>query len=109
MKLPANPKINLIDGDRSDHVFLAGAAIGVHLRAVSHPTSLIAIALLVINGHILKSFFPSHLTGKISDAAGLSFYPFLVTAGLSLLSALRIRPRQIAGYLGPLGEQRGIR
>jgi hypothetical protein len=44
-----------------------------------------SIALLLINDHLLKHYFPSSLTGKLSDFAGLYFFPFLIALLLSLL------------------------
>lgn len=43
-----------------------------------HPVLLIAIGTLVINDHLLKQSWPSLLTGKLSDVAGLSFFPAVV-------------------------------
>jgi hypothetical protein len=43
-----------------------------------HPIALAAIAVLVINDHWLKSAHPSWVTGKLSDAAGLAFFPLLL-------------------------------
>lgn len=55
------------------------------LRCLQHPASLLSIVLLYFNDHVFKSASPSWLTGKISDFAGLFFFPFIVTACLSLL------------------------
>jgi len=54
------------------------------------PASLMAVALLVINDHFLKAAMPSWLTGKLSDFAGLFFFPFVLAAGLS---PLRLKAR----------------
>lgn len=43
-----------------------------------------AIVVLVINDHLLKRAFPSVLTGKLSDFAGLTFFPLLLEALLEL-------------------------
>ena len=40
-----------------------------------HPVALAAIAVLVVNDHVLKSAYPGWLTGKLSDIAGLVFFP----------------------------------
>lgn len=47
-----------------------------------HPAPLAAVALLVLNDHALKGagLFPAWLTGKLSDFAGLLFFPLLCTA-----------------------------
>lgn len=45
-----------------------------------HPVVLASIALLVLNDHVLKSAVPGLLTGKISDIAGLLFFPLVIQA-----------------------------
>ncbi|MCC7361577.1 MAG: hypothetical protein IT317_18980 [Anaerolineales bacterium] len=50
------------------------------LRALGHPASLAAIGLLLLNDHVLKAAYPSWVTGKLSDFAGLFFFPFLLIA-----------------------------
>ncbi len=50
-----------------------------------HPTALAAIAALVINDHLLKDAYPSWLTGKLSDIAGMVFFPLLAAALLAPL------------------------
>ena len=49
-------------------------------RTLTHPVSLGAIALLVINDHVLKQLAPGVITGKLSDFAGLVFFPLLLAA-----------------------------
>jgi len=46
-------------------------------RALTHPVTLMAIGLLLLNDHVLKRLVPSVLTGKLSDIAGLLFFPML--------------------------------
>ncbi|MFN8386502.1 MAG: sialidase family protein [Anaerolineales bacterium] len=66
------------------------------LRCLQHPLSLASVALLLLNDHVFKVFFSSWLTGKLSDFAGLYFFPFIVAAGLSiLLSKFNSQPRII--------------
>jgi hypothetical protein len=50
---------------------------------------LLSILLLVLNDHWLKVASPSVLTGKLSDFAGLFFFPFLLVAGMGLLLGRR--------------------
>ena len=47
-----------------------------------HPLPLTALAILSINDHWLKGsgLLPGALTGKLSDVAGLFFFPLLMTA-----------------------------
>jgi hypothetical protein len=63
--------------------------------ALAHPLTLGSVALLAVNDHVLKRLAPSALTGKLSDFAGLFFFPYLLIAFASLgrlaLSALRSR------------------
>lgn len=64
------------------------------LRALQHPCTLLSIGLLLLNDHFLKATAPSWLTGKLSDFAGLFFFPFALLALLAWpLTALRVRPR----------------
>jgi hypothetical protein len=53
-----------------------------HARAprelLLHPVALAAIAVLVANDHWLKLRHPGWLTGKLSDVAGLVFFPLLL-------------------------------
>lgn len=65
-------------------------ATHLSLRALRHPFTLASIAILLINDHWLKTATPSALTGKLSDFAGLFFFPFLLAA---LLSAARLPAR----------------
>jgi hypothetical protein len=45
-----------------------------------HPLVLGAMALMAINDHLLKDCCHSWLTGKLSDFAGLLFFPILLHA-----------------------------
>lgn len=55
------------------------------LRCFQHPLTWLCIGLLLLNDHLLKAVAPSWMTGKLSDFAGLFFFPLLLAAGLSLL------------------------
>jgi hypothetical protein len=55
------------------------------LRCLQHPSALLSTAVLLLNDHVFKIISPSWSTGKLSDFAGLFFFPFVVAAGLSLL------------------------
>ena len=57
---------------------------------ILHPVCLVAIAVLVANDHYWKLAHPSWLTGKLSDVAGLVFFPAL----LAVLG--RSTPRAVA-------------
>ena len=47
-----------------------------------HPLPLAAVAVLAVNDHLLKgsSILPGSITGKLSDIAGLFFFPVLLAA-----------------------------
>lgn len=45
-----------------------------------HPVALVGLAALLLNDHLLKALAPGWWTGKLSDVAGLAFFPFLLVA-----------------------------
>ncbi|MBT3223204.1 MAG: hypothetical protein HN348_29370 [Proteobacteria bacterium] len=45
-----------------------------------HPVPVIAVALLLLNDHWLKAAHPSWMTGKLSDVAGMVFFPLMLQA-----------------------------
>lgn len=57
-----------------------------------HPLVLAALALWLLNDHVLKALWPGWLTGKLSDAAGMIVFPCFVAALLSWLLP-KLRPR----------------
>ncbi|MEO3774853.1 hypothetical protein [Micromonospora sp. B9E7] len=63
-----------------------------------HPTTLLALVLLLVNDHVLKPAFPGLLTGKLSDVAGLVLAPPLVAVLLTLL--VPRLPARIAALAG---------
>jgi hypothetical protein len=73
------------------------------VTALVSPLSLTAVAILLVNDHVLKPLWPSALTGKLSDFAGLYFAPFVVLAAVFAVpfGPLRQRPLHVArvGYL----------
>jgi hypothetical protein len=54
------------------------------LRCLRHPATFISIVLLLLNDHVFKLLYPSWATGKLSDFAGLFFFPFVMAAALGL-------------------------
>lgn len=60
---------------------------GLPAREFLHPLPLAALLLLVLNDHLLKPWlaFPRPLAGKLSDFAGLFYFPLLLTASWSTL------------------------
>jgi hypothetical protein len=62
-----------------------------------HPLTLLNIGVLLLNDHLLKVLSPSWLTGKLSDFAGLFFFPIVFIVLLSLLlERFRLQPDHIA-------------
>jgi len=56
-----------------------GSARDIHPeRALRHPVWWVALALLIVNDHLLKGWGPGWLTGKLSDLAGLVVAPALI-------------------------------
>lgn len=51
-----------------------------HGAVVLHPIFVFAVALLLLNDHVLKSRVPGVVTGKLSDVTGLIVLPLLVLA-----------------------------
>lgn len=66
-----------------------------------HPAPLAALALLALNDHVLKGsgILPGAVTGKLSDFAGLVFFPLLLTALADTL-ALALNRLAAAANLG---------
>lgn len=49
-------------------------------RALLHPVTLVALATLLVNDHVLKWTWPGWITGKLSDVAGLILAPIVLAA-----------------------------
>jgi hypothetical protein len=61
------------------------------LAAVTRPAFVAAVGVLLVNDHLLKGagLLPAAVTGKLSDVAGLFFFPVLLTVLVGLLVGLR--------------------
>ncbi|GAA1607891.1 hypothetical protein [Actinoplanes couchii] len=70
---------------------MKGRAIGW----LGHPMTMAALALLVVNDHILKATFPGWVTGKLSDVAGMVLAPPLLAVLVGLI-APRLSFRRVA-------------
>jgi hypothetical protein len=64
-----------------------GASRSVAGDGLLHPVVLAAIGMLILNDHLLKATAPGLVTGKLSDVAGMLFFPLLIVAGWELLLA----------------------
>ena len=62
-----------------------------------HPLALAAVALLIVNDHFLKQAYPGFVTGKLSDFAGLVFFPLLLVAAYEVGASAAARRSVIAG------------
>lgn len=60
---------------------------------LAHPVALAAVLLLVVNDHVLKQAWPGLVTGKLSDVAGMVFFPLFL---VSLVDVVRPRLDVIA-------------
>lgn len=62
--------------------------------AMLHPVAIAAVALLIANDHVLKDRWPGMVTGKLSDVAGLVFFPLLLLSLVEVAQALvgRLQP-----------------
>lgn len=68
--------------------------------AILNPIVLAAVGLLLLNDHVLKAAYPGFVTGKLSDIAGLAFFPLMLVGAweVALLALRRWRepsPRPI--------------
>lgn len=63
---------------------------------VTHPLAVAALITLIVNDHLLKARFhhllAGHLTGKLSDVAGLAVFPILVVGGIEVGRWMTRRP-----------------
>ena len=55
------------------------------LRTLAHPLTWLALALLLVNDHLLRVLWPSWWTGKLGDFAWLFFAPLVLAALVSLI------------------------
>ena len=66
---------------------------------VLHPAVIFAVVALAVNDHIAKSLWPGVITGKLSDVAGLVFFPILLVSlceiGLASLRRPAIPSRHV--------------
>ncbi len=71
-------------------------------RGLLRVVPLAAVVVLVLNDHVLKPAGPNALTGKLSDVAGLVFFPLLLVAAVELFASSTgrtiSRPRRILAW-----------
>lgn len=59
--------------------------------AILRPIPLAAVITLVVNDHFAKRAFHNAVTGKLSDVAGMVFFPVLLWTAAALLGPRRAR------------------
>jgi hypothetical protein len=59
---------------------------------LTHPAVIASLGLLILNDHLLKEQFHNALTGKLSDFAGLLFFPVFVASAVEVGTWLTGRP-----------------
>ncbi len=62
-------------------------AQGLPLQELLSWPPLLAVAVLALNDHLLKALYPGWWTGKLSDLAGLFYFPLFLTAAGRLVWA----------------------
>jgi len=55
--------------------------------ALLHPVAVAAVLLLIANDHFLKQAYPGLITGKLSDFAGIAFFPLLVVGAYEVAAS----------------------
>ena len=73
------------EGLRAVHAVPEPSAAAVAGDVLLHPAVIVSIAVFIANDHVLKVAARGWLTGKISDVAGLVFFPLLLVAAWELL------------------------
>jgi hypothetical protein len=63
------------------------------LRALSHPITLAAVGVLLLNDHVLRRWWPSWMTGKLGDVAWLAFFPLIMALAFALIVPARVKAR----------------
>jgi hypothetical protein len=63
------------------------------LGGLAHPLAVGALALLLVNDHVLRHNWPGWWTGKLGDVAWLIFAPLVVAVVMAVLLPRRLRNR----------------
>ncbi|MFH2049944.1 MAG: hypothetical protein ABIJ12_10910 [bacterium] len=66
-----------------------------HIKILLHPLFILSLLILILNDHFLKANYPSFLTGKLSDFAGL----FLITIFMFAIAASIFKQKSHLLYL----------
>lgn len=65
-------------------------------EGMAHPGAVLAVVVLVANDHWAKAAWPGLVTGKVSDFAGLAFFPLFLQGVLEVLG-VGVSRRVLAG------------
>lgn len=79
----------------------AGGELRAALAWLTHPVSVVALVVLLLNDHVLKSAYGTWWTGKLSDVAGLVLAPALLAVAIAAVRACRA-PRPVPAHPGVL-------
>ena len=77
-------------------VDIASRSRAAVLTWLAHPVTVLALALLTVNDHLLKAAYPGPVTGKLSDLAGLVVAPPVV-ATVAVFATRRL-PAAVAAH-----------
>ncbi len=78
-------------GDHKHILLSKHAEAKAALVCLTHPWSIAAVMILALNDHVFKGFWPGWTTGKLSDFAGLFFFPFIVITLAGIFFSARHR------------------
>ncbi|CAM5786292.1 hypothetical protein [Cellulomonas persica] len=88
----------------------AGRVRDPELRAslawLTHPVTVVALVVLLLNDHVLKRAYGTWWTGKLSDVAGLVLAPALLAVAISGVRAWARRPGSSPGARGSVRHPR---
>lgn len=68
-----------------DQILMSENPSKTAVRALTYWRAIAAIGLLLLNDHVLKDLWPGWVTGKLSDFAGLVFFPLLLAVMVGLV------------------------
>lgn len=84
----------------STYIPLSNKAFRRAAHSLTHPLSIIAIVLLLLNDHWLRWTYPSWLTGKLGDFTWLIFAPFIAAIVFAWVIPRRLHNHeQIVGFV----------
>jgi len=78
------------------------------LSILTHPLTIAAILVLLINDHYLRIYYPSWITGKLGDFAWLYLSPLALATVLGLLLPRRLKDKSKTVILVSVGLISGV-